>query len=97
MNEQARSLCRGGQTDPYFHAVYAGLRYWKRKTPPGGRVLYNRDDIRAIFTNVNMPGSIDGIRRSLIVGIASGRLKPGAGDLTENVTLIAEPYNDRPI
>ncbi len=33
----------------------------------------------------------------VVIFVASGRLKPRAGDLTENVPLIVEPYNDRPM
>jgi hypothetical protein len=63
-------------------------------------MLENRDGGRANFTTVNTPGSIDGMRRSVsvdpvVIIVASGRLKPRAGDVPANVSFIADPCNDR--
>lgn len=58
-------------------------------------------EIAVIFTDVNMPGSTDGLRLSAIVRdrwppvkiiVTSGKEKPGAGVLPEGALFIAKPY-----
>ena len=64
-------------------------------------VLEERDDIRAVFTNVQMPGSMDGIGLVRIVRerwpavaalVTSGKTSMMEGDLPSEVPFIPKPY-----
>lgn len=69
-------------------------------------ILESRGDIRVVLTDVNMPGSMDGVKLAwavrdrwppVVIIVMSGHVKPVTGDLPENVTFIAKPYNDRQV
>ena len=65
------------------------------------RLLETRPDVQVLFTDVNMPGALDGLglaqtvhERSPGVGIliGSGRIRPDPGELPPGTRFIAKPY-----
>lgn len=67
-------------------------------------ILLRRADIRVLFTDVKMPGSMDGlelaalVRRQwphILVVITSGHLEPDSLYLPENTVFIAKPYSEK--
>ena len=64
-------------------------------------VLETRNDIRTIFTDINMPGSMDGLKLAAAVRdrwppvniiVTSGRKAPRADELPAKSLFIAKPY-----
>ncbi|GAU86675.1 response regulator receiver protein [Bosea sp. BIWAKO-01] len=64
-------------------------------------ILKARDDIGVVFTDIEMPGSMDGIKLAhfvrqgwplVVMVVASGRLVSAAGDLPDNVQYFRKPY-----
>jgi len=64
-------------------------------------ILSARQDIAVVFTDIEMPGSMDGIKLAhsvrldwplVIVVVASGRVVPREGDLPANVRYLKKPY-----
>jgi CheY-like chemotaxis protein len=64
-------------------------------------VLRSRDDIRVVFTDVRMPGSMNGLELATLVRrcwphislvVTSGHLEPVCGLLPEAAVFIAKPY-----
>jgi two-component system, response regulator PdtaR len=67
-------------------------------------ILLHRADVRVLFTDVKMPGSMDGlelatlVRRQwphILVVITSGHLEPESRTLPENTACIAKPYCEK--
>ena len=67
-------------------------------------VLKDRTDIRILFTDVQMPGSMDGLELACLVRrewphisvvITSGHLHPESGRLPEEAVFIAKPYGEQ--
>src|SRR5215203_6515414 len=65
------------------------------------RLLETRPDVEVLFTDVNMPGALDGLdlaqtvhEQSPEVGIliGSGRIRPDPGELPPGTRFIAKPY-----
>jgi CheY-like chemotaxis protein len=65
------------------------------------RILESRNDIRAVFTDVNMPGSMDGLRLARVVRnrwppvalvLASGRTNVPESDLPKGGRFLSKPY-----
>ena len=65
-------------------------------------LLEARTDVRLVFTDVQMPGSMDGLRLAHAVRdrwppveliVTSGRRHIGANDLPDRGRFIAKPYN----
>jgi CheY-like chemotaxis protein len=65
------------------------------------RILDSRPDVRILFSDIDMPGSMNGIqlagavrRRWPPIGIilTSGRMKPPAADVPEGCVFFAKPY-----
>jgi CheY-like chemotaxis protein len=65
------------------------------------RIMNSRDDIDAVFTDVEMPGSMNGIALAHAVRdgwppvgilVVSGRVCPEKGDLPANVGFLRKPY-----
>ena len=63
-------------------------------------ILKRRRDIRAILTDVNMPGSLDGFEFARLVAqgwpevgvlVISGKASPSEGDLPPRATFVAKP------
>jgi CheY-like chemotaxis protein len=68
------------------------------------KILETRNDIRVVFTDVHMPGSIDGLRLAHAVRdrwppikiiVTSGRLVLSERDLPEGGPFLAKPYELR--
>jgi CheY-like chemotaxis protein len=64
-------------------------------------MLRGRPDVRIVFTDVDMPGSLNGFEFSRLVRqgwpevailVSSGKMAPQAGDLPEGAAFIAKPY-----
>jgi CheY-like chemotaxis protein len=67
-------------------------------------ILARRADIRVLFTDVRMPGPMDGLELAALVRrrwphiqvvITSGHLEPGSRSLPENAVFIAKPYGEK--
>ena len=65
-------------------------------------ILEGRNDVRAIFTDINMPGSMDGMRLARMVRdrwppihliVTSGRISPNDDDLPPGGKFIRKPYD----
>ncbi len=65
------------------------------------RLLETRSDVQVLFTDVNMPGALDGLglaqtvhNRAPEVGIlvGSGRIRPSPAELPPGTRFIAKPY-----
>ena len=63
-------------------------------------VLEDRDDVRVLFTDVDMPGSLDGLELARVthdrwphvaVLIVSGKVRPGPSDLPPGGRFIGKP------
>jgi CheY-like chemotaxis protein len=66
------------------------------------RILESRNDIRAVFTDINMPGTLDGMRLARAVRgrwppihliVTSGLIFPNADDLPPGGRFIRKPYD----
>ena len=67
-------------------------------------ILESRDDIRVIVTDVQMPGSMDGLKLAravrdrwppILIIVVSGHHRLQPGDLPDNVTFLTKPYSER--
>ena len=65
-------------------------------------IFGERDDVALLFTDVEMPGSIDGYalarwvhsnRPAVKTMIVSGRALPRAGDVPEGAAFVGKPYD----
>lgn len=65
------------------------------------RMLERHSEIRVLFTDVEMPGTMDGLKLARAVRdrwppvsiiVTSGRVKVGAADMPENGLFFAKPY-----
>ena len=65
------------------------------------RILDLRSDIRAVFTDINLPGTLDGMRLARLVRrrwppihliLTSGLVSPKEGELPANGRFIRKPY-----
>lgn len=65
------------------------------------RILETNPDIRIIFTDIDMPGSMDGIKLAfavrdrwppVVIMIVSGHHRPLAADMPENARFFSKPY-----
>jgi len=68
------------------------------------RILGQRDDIAIVFTDVNMPGSMDGVRLAAAIRdrwppihiiVTSGLLRRDTVDLPSDVSFFSKPYDSR--
>jgi DNA-binding NtrC family response regulator len=66
------------------------------------KLMEARPDVRLLFTDVDMPGSINGFGLARVVDmrwpgvsiiVASGQAGPGVGDLPRKAKFIAKPYS----
>jgi two-component system, response regulator PdtaR len=64
-------------------------------------VLDKRSDVAVVFTDVEMPGNQNGLDLARFVSdhypnitiiIASGRVRPGPGEIPPNALFLAKPY-----
>jgi CheY-like chemotaxis protein len=67
-------------------------------------VLQHRSDIRVLFTDVKMPGPIDGLELASLVRsrwphisvvITSGHFEPARDNLPERAVFIPKPYGEK--
>ncbi|MBP2558198.1 CheY-like chemotaxis protein [Neorhizobium galegae] len=65
-------------------------------------ILETRADIRIVFTDIDMPGSMNGMKLAAAVRdrwppieiiIVSGQVRPGEGDLPERSVFFSKPYD----
>jgi CheY-like chemotaxis protein len=65
-------------------------------------ILEARNDVRAVFTDINMPGTLDGLRLARMVRgrwppihliVTSGLLSPNDNDLPPGGKFIRKPYD----
>lgn len=65
-------------------------------------ILSERDDIDVVFTDVNMPGKIDGMALSRLISerwpqigviITKGMVRPRSVDLSPRAVFFTKPYN----
>jgi CheY-like chemotaxis protein len=63
------------------------------------RILEDRDDIRIVFSDIQMPGSMDGLGLAVVIGnrwppitiiLTSGKVRPDK--LADNISYVAKPY-----
>lgn len=67
-------------------------------------VLEARPEIRAVFSDIEMPGSMDGLKLihairkrwpPAVLILASGRVSPLVGDMPERTIFLRKPYVER--
>ncbi len=67
----------------------------------GVAILDGRDDIRAVVTDIEMPGDMDGLALALLIHerwpdlaiiLTSGRIRPEAAAMPAGANFIAKPY-----
>ena len=67
-------------------------------------ILQHRDDIRVLFTDVKMPGPMDGLALAdivrnrwphILVVVTSGHLEAGSVLLPDDAVFIAKPYGEQ--
>jgi CheY-like chemotaxis protein len=96
---------RGRNPDPHACGPYGQVRRFRCRGSPERRaisILEDRLDITAVFTDIQMPGSMDGLtlaaairgRRPPIKIVAtSGLLKFSENDLPADSRFLAKPYS----
>jgi CheY-like chemotaxis protein len=66
------------------------------------RVLQSRPDVRVVFTDIDMPGSMDGLELArairhrwppIQVVLTSGKIRPAADELPDRSHFVPKPYN----
>jgi len=64
-------------------------------------ILKTRDDVAILFTDIEMPGSMNGIKLAhavrlgwplVIIVVVSGRVAPRDGELPDNARYLSKPY-----
>ncbi|HEX2555313.1 MAG TPA: response regulator [Microvirga sp.] len=69
-------------------------------------ILKRRPDVKAVLTDVDMPGSIDGFEFARLVAqgwpdagilVISGKASPGPSDLPPSASFIAKPVRPAPL
>jgi len=83
-----------------YQAVYAG------NADEAIRILEERSDIALVFTDIQMPGSMDGLKLAAAVRkrwppirliVASGRSRPKSHELPEGAVFLEKPFDQRSI
>jgi two-component system, response regulator PdtaR len=66
-------------------------------------ILHRRRDIQVLFTDIQMPGPINGLDLAYLVRdrwphifviVSSGHLRPGTGELPERAVFLTKPYGE---
>jgi two-component system, response regulator PdtaR len=98
------SLIRMGAVDLVRHAGFDALE--AGDADEAIRILESRTDISLVFTDVEMPGSVDGIKLAhyvrhrwppVMLIVASGRHIVADNHLPEGAVYFQKPYNDNAI
>jgi DNA-binding NtrC family response regulator len=64
-------------------------------------ILEARADVRIVFTDIQMPGSMDGLKLAhairhrwppVVIIVTSGQVRPIGGMIPENVPFLSKPY-----
>lgn len=67
-------------------------------------ILEKHAEIRVVFTDIQMPGDMDGLALAhyvrkrwppTIIVVSSGRVQPRADEMPEDVPFLAKPYEQR--
>jgi CheY-like chemotaxis protein len=67
-------------------------------------ILESNSDIRVVFTDIQMPGDMDGLALSQVVRkrwpptiivVSSGRYRPEAGELPTGAVFLGKPYHPK--
>ena len=83
-------------------AGYAVVQAWNADVAL--QILKNRNDIRAVFTDIKMPGSLDGLKLARAIRdrwppihlvVASGMEAPGDADFPRFARFIRKPYSPK--
>ncbi len=70
------------------------------------RILESRSDVQVVFTDINMPGSMDGLRLACTVRdrwplieliVTSGKIAHPPAELPERGQFLAKPYSGRQV
>ena len=94
------ALIRMGAVQMLEEAGFAVIEAWNAHDAMV--VLEKRSDVRAVFTDVNMPGTWDGMRLARMIRdrwppihliVTSGIVSPGADDLPSGGRFIRKPYD----
>jgi CheY-like chemotaxis protein len=94
------ALIRIGAVQMLEDAGFAVIEAWNAHDAMV--VLEKRSDVRAVFTDVNMPGTWDGMRLARMIRdrwppihliVTSGIVSPGADDLPFGGRFIRKPYD----
>ena len=65
------------------------------------RILESRNDIRIVFTDIDMPGSMDGLKLARAIRnrwppiqliVTSGHVKPAPGEIPDGCRFFPKPY-----
>ena len=80
----------------------SGFRVLEARTADEAfEILKSRPDVHVIFTDVDMPGSINGFEFARLVNqgwpsipilVTSGKVSPSAGDLPPNASFLPKPF-----
>ena len=98
------TIIRMGAIDLVLSAGYEALE--ARNADEAIRILESRDDIDLVFTDVRMPGTMDGIKLSHYIRerwppvkliVASGAAILEESSLPEGSRFFAKPYDDHTI
>lgn len=93
-------LVRENAADMLESAGYVTLQ--ARDAAEAIAMLESRTDIRVVFTDVEMPGSMDGLRLAALIRdrwppveliVTSGRMQPAAGVLPDRARFLPKPYS----
>ncbi len=67
-------------------------------------ILEKHEEIRVVFTDIQMPGDMDGLALAhyvrkrwppTIIVVSSGRVEPKTEEMPENVPFLAKPYGQQ--
>jgi two-component system, response regulator PdtaR len=65
-------------------------------------ILETHAEIRVVFTDIQMPGTMDGIALAhcvrkrwppTIIVVSSGKVRPATGELADDMAFLAKPYH----
>jgi two-component system, response regulator PdtaR len=68
------------------------------------KLLETRDDVRLLFTDIQMPGSCDGMDLarqvharwpSILLVITSGQIKPAQAEIPDHGRFVGKPYREK--